>query len=226
MRLLNLLKGDVSIQFKYGFYYIFMLFSFLYIVLIKVLPISWQGITSAIFIFTDPTALGLIFMGAIIHFEISEKTLNSICISPISPLVYLISKLFSIALLATLSGLFIGLVTQTISSSLSFIVGLFLGSIVFSALGIILAFKTSSMNQFILSIIPIMILIILPGVANIVTLESGWYVFHPGIAISELLINGNNTVIAIFSLLLWLIIFLLVALKIVKKRFKQEMGAC
>lgn len=224
MRLLNLIKGDIRFQFKYGFYLLFLIFSFIYIVTIKVLPISFQNTVGAILIFTDPTALGLIFMGAVIHFEISERTLNSICISPISPIEYLLSKVVSIALLSTFAGLLIGIFTQTINNYISFIIGIFIGSLIFSAIGLILAFKTSSMNQFILSVVPTMIFVILPGVAYIVALESVWYLFHPGIAVSELIINGNNAIFAVISLLLWLCIFVLLALRIVKRRFKNESG--
>lgn len=224
MRLLKLIKGDIQFQYKYGFYLLFLIFSFLYIVTIKVLPITWRSTVSAVFIFTDPTALGLIFMGAVIHFEISEKTFNSLCISPISPREYLLSKMFSIALLSTVAGLLIGVFTQTIDNYIIFIVGVFIGSLLFSAIGLILAFKTSSMNQFILSIIPTLMLVILPGVAYIITLESVWYLLHPGIAISELIVNGNNVIIAIIVLLFWLCLFSLLALKIVKNRFKNESG--
>lgn len=224
MRLLNLIKGDIRFQFKYGFYLLFFIFSFIYIISIKVLPISFRETVSAIFIFTDPTALGLIFMGAIIHFEISERTINSLCISPISPLEYLLSKMLSIALLSTVAGLLIGLFTQTTNNYISLIIGIFLGSLIFSAIGLILAFKTSSMNQFILSIIPTMILVILPGVAYIIILDSIWYLIHPGIAVSELIVNGNNTILAFISLLFWLYIFTLFALRIVKSRFKNESG--
>ncbi|XMB73049.1 ABC transporter [Mycoplasmatota bacterium WC30] len=224
MRLLNLIRGDIRFQFKYGFYLLFFLFSFIYIVTVKVLPTSLWSKVGAILIFTDPTALGLVFMGAIVHFEISEKTINSLCISPISPMEYLLSKLLSIALLSTISGLLIGIFTQTINNYLSFTVGIFVGSLIFSALGLIIAFKTSSMNQFILSIIPTMIFVILPGVVYIIGLDSFWYLFHPGIAVSELIVNGSNSIYALISLLLWLYIIVLFAIKIVKNRFKNESG--
>lgn len=224
MRLLKLIRGDIRFQLKYGFYLLFLIFSFLYIVTIKVLPISFVSKVSAILILTDPTALGLIFMGAIVHFEISEKTLNSLCVSPISPKEYLLSKLFSIALLSTMFGLLIGIFTQTVNNYLSFIIGIFSGSIIFSAIGLILAFKTSSMNQFILSIIPTMIFVILPGVVYIIALDSIWYLIHPGIAVSELIINGSNSIIALVSLLIWSTIFALFAYGIVRKRFKNESG--
>jgi fluoroquinolone transport system permease protein len=224
MKLLNLIKGDIIIQYKYGFYYILLIFSFIYIITIKVVPADIQSTLSAILVFTDPTALGLIFMGAIIHFEISEKTINSIYISPISPFEYLLSKLLSVALLSTLMGILIGIFTGTVENYFSFIFGIYIGSLVFSALGVYLAFQTKSMNQFILSVIPSLIFIVLPGVAYIIGLKSVWLILHPGIAITELIINGDNTIMAMCSLLIWICITILLALRIVNRRFKHESG--
>ncbi len=224
MRLLNLIKGDIRFQYKYGFYFLFSIFSFLYIVIIKILPLSIMGTASSILVFTDPTAFGLICMGAIIHFEISEQTIYSLYISPVSPMEYLLSKLLSVSVLATIVGLLIGLFTQTIDNYLSYIIGIFLGSLLFSAIGLIIAFKTNSMNQFILSIVPTMILVILPGVAYIIALDSIWYLIHPGIAISELIVNGGNTFIAFISLFLWIIFVFILAIKIVKNKFTNESG--
>lgn len=224
MRLLNLLKGDIRFQYKYGFYVLFLIFSLIYVVMIKVLPQSAQGTISAVLIFTDPTAMGLIFMGAIVHFEFSEKTLNSITVSPVSPFEYLVSKLLSIAVISTFSGLLIGIFTQTINNYSSISIGLFLGSLIFSALGMIIALNTNSMNGFILLVIPAMIFVILPGVAYIIAFDSAWLILHPGIAISELIVHGDKMIIAILSLLVWLVIVVLIAHKILKRRFKHERG--
>ena len=127
-------------------------------------------------------------------------------------------------MLSSLAGLLIVVFTGTISNYLTFIIGIFIGSLVFSAMGLIIAFKTNSMNQFILSIIPTMMFIIVPGVAYIIALKSAWFLFHPGIAITELIINGDNIFLAICSLLIWLLVIYFIALKIVNKRFKHESG--
>ncbi|PAT01199.1 hypothetical protein CI105_08110 [Candidatus Izimaplasma bacterium ZiA1] len=224
MRLLKLIKGDIIFQARYGFYLLFIIFSFIYIVTIKALPDSISDTASWVMILTDPTALGLVFMGAIIHFEISERTINSLYISPIKPSEYLISKMISLAVLSTFSALLIGVLTGTVNNYLSFIIGVFIGSLIFSAIGLILAFKTSSMNQFILGIIPAMVFIILPGAFYIIFLESPWFIIHPAVAISELIINGSHLWISLLSLGLYLIAITLIALKVVKNKFNNESG--
>ncbi len=127
-------------------------------------------------------------------------------------------------MLSTLTGILIGVFTGTVDNYISFIFGIYVGSLVFSALGVYLAFKTDSMNQFILSVIPSLIFIVLPGVAYIIGLKSVWLLLHPGIAITELIIYGDNIILAICSLLIWVGITFLLASKIVNRRFKHESG--
>ncbi|QVK16768.1 hypothetical protein KHQ81_07535 [Mycoplasmatota bacterium] len=224
MKILKLLMGDIRFQFKYGFYFVYLVFALMYVILIKVLPGSWTNTMAILLIFSDPSALGLMFMGAIIHLEISEKTINSLYIAPIKPSDYLIAKLLSIALISVLVGLFIGLSVQAITNYFWFILGLLIGSMLFSTLGLILAFKTSTLNQFFISIIPAMILIIIPGAAYCLGLNNPLFIFHPGIAIIELLSAGNYIFLSLVILLIWLTIVFLIAQKVLVKKFKQGSG--
>jgi fluoroquinolone transport system permease protein len=76
-------------------------FLLLYIGLIFALPVAWRKTAGILMIFTDPAAMGLYFMGAIVLFEKSERVLNSISISPVKPLEYMLSKLCSLAVIST-----------------------------------------------------------------------------------------------------------------------------
>lgn len=69
MRLKALLRGDIRFQYKYGFYFIYLLFSVLYIGLLYAFPEKWRGKAAILMIFSDPAAMGLFFMGAIVLFE-------------------------------------------------------------------------------------------------------------------------------------------------------------
>ena len=92
MKLKNLFLGDIKFQVKYGFYFIYLIFTLLYIVSLTILPADWIKETSWILIFTDPSIMGLVFMGAIVQLEISEKTFNSLAVAPIKSSEYLLSK--------------------------------------------------------------------------------------------------------------------------------------
>ena len=69
MKILNLLKANFRFHFKYGFVFLYVLFSILYLLLISILPESFKAIGTSIIVFTDPATLGIFFMGAIILLE-------------------------------------------------------------------------------------------------------------------------------------------------------------
>ncbi|MDD3123671.1 MAG: hypothetical protein PHC62_09205 [Candidatus Izemoplasmatales bacterium] len=224
MKLKNLFLGDIKFQIKYGFYFIYLIFTLLYIVSLTILPTDWIKETSWILIFTDPSIMGLVFMGAIVQLEISEKTFNSLAVAPIKSSEYLLSKLLSLAFLSLVVSLILGIYANSISNYLTFIIGILMGSIIFSSIGLILAFKSKSLNQFILYIIPIMLLIVLPGIFYIFGKDNPWFIIHPGIAIVAMISSKGSFILSLISLTTWLGITYYLAFKLVNKNLKKICG--
>lgn len=224
MKLKNLFLGDIKFQVKYGFYFIYLIFTLLYIVSLTILPADWIKETSWILIFTDPSIMGLVFMGAIVQLEISEKTFNSLAVAPIKSSEYLLSKLLSLAFLSLVVSLILGIYAGSVSNYLTFIIGILMGSIIFSSIGLILAFKSKSLNQFILYIIPIMLLIVLPGIFYIFGKDNPWLILHPGIAIVAMISSKGSFVLSLISLTIWLGITYYLAFKMVNKNLKKICG--
>lgn len=73
MRFKNLLLWDMKFQGRYGFYLLYGILTAFYIVLLHSLPQSWKENAAAILIYSDPAAMGLFFMGAIILLEKSQR---------------------------------------------------------------------------------------------------------------------------------------------------------
>ena len=222
MKLIKLLLGDIRFQFKYGFYFLYFVFTVIYIIMLNIIPTSWVYPVGILLIFSDPSAIGLIFSGAIIQFELSENTFQSMKIAPIKPIEYLLSKIFSLTIISLIVGLMIGFSVQIISNILYFTLAIILGSLIFSCIGIIIAFKTRSLNHFFLWMIPFMTLIILPG---------GFYQFfefytvsiiHPGVAMVEMLNGGNYSVFGMVVLMGWLIYVGTLANVTISQQFKSR----
>ena len=165
MRVISLFLGDIRFQFKYGFYLIYFIFSMIYVALIFAFPIEWRKPSAIIMIFSDPAAMGLYFMGAIVLFEKSERVLDSIAISPVKAHEYVLSKLCSIGIISVIVAMAIGIGSSTVSNLFYFITGTFLCSCLFSAIGLIVACKINTLNQFIIATIPAEILINIPSIA-------------------------------------------------------------
>lgn len=224
MRLKVLIGGDVRFQFRYGIYFIYLIFSAFYIGVLFALPEDWREKAAIVMIFTDPAAMGLFFMGAIILFEKSERVLNSIAVSPVKAWEYVFSKLFSIGIISTVVGLAIGIPAGIITKPFLFIIGVFLCSCLFSSVALIIARKISTLNQFMLATVPAEILIVIPAILWLFWYKKSWLMLHPGVCMMVLCTGGDNVMIAFIFLLLWTVLFTSIACRTVDKMIKSVGG--
>lgn len=72
MRLKFLIQWDMRFLARYGFYFLYGFLTLLYVVLLLSFPQSWKEKIAAILIFSDPAAMGLFFMGAVIPYFVPE----------------------------------------------------------------------------------------------------------------------------------------------------------
>lgn len=224
MRTKALFLGDIRFQFKYGFYFIYLFFSILYIGLLYALPPEWRQTAAILMVFSDPAAMGLYFMGAIVLFEKSERVLDSVAISPVKPYEYVVSKLCSIGCISTIVAVAIGASANVIPKPFYFIIGVFLCSCLFSAIGLIFACRISSLNQFVIATIPAELLINIPAIAWLFGYQKSWLLFHPGVCLIELCKGSGRALPALIILLLWTLFFTVLAERIVKKMLRSVGG--
>ena len=214
--------SDVRIQYKYGFYLLYAFFTVFYIAILSVFPAVWREKAAIFMIFTDPAAMGLYFMGAIVLFEKGERVLDSIAVSPLKTYEYVLSMLFSLSVISTVAGLAIGVAGGVITNPVLFILGVFLCSCLFSSVGLILACKITTLNQFVIATFPAEILICAPALLWLFGYDKAWLLIHPGTALMAILSGG--TVFPILILLLWTALFAILACIFVEKMLKSVGG--
>ena len=223
MRMKNLIKGDIKFQFKYGFYFVYLIFTIVYISLIYVFPQSWRERAAVIMIFSDPAAMGLFFMGAIVLLEKSERVLSSIAVSPVKIGEYILSKVISLMLISAIVGIILAL-SANINNLFAVVIGISLGSAFFTLLGLIVAANISSLNQFLTATVPIEIISFLPPIFYLFGYDNIFMLIHPGCIIIRL-ISGNSEHMFMFTaiLFMWLGAIYAVAHRYIQKMF-QSMG--
>lgn len=224
MRMRALLAGDIRFQFKYGFYFIYLIFTVIYTALLFALPGVWREKAAILMIFSDPAAMGLYFMGSIILFEKSERVLDSIAISPIKPAEYVLAKLGSIALISTVVALIIVIGGGIAVNLFQFAIGVFLCSCLFSSVGLMIAANITTLNQFIIATIPAELVINIPAIAYLFGYKSNWLLLHPGVDMIELCANGPNALGAMSGLVLWSVLFFILTCRVVQKMFQAVGG--
>lgn len=224
MRLKNLIIGDTKFQFKYGFYFIYVILTALYISLIFALPFEWREKSATIMIFSDPAAMGLFFMGAIVLLEKSERVLNSIAVSPVKEREYILSKVISLGIISTVVGIIIALSAHT-NNLLAVILGTFLGSVFFTLLGLIVAANISSLNQFIVATVPIELICFLPPIWYLFGYDKIFMLIHPSCIIIRLISgNSEHMLILIIALCIWIGFLYILTHKYIKIMFQNVGG--
>ena len=106
--------------------------------------------------FSDPSVLGLFFVGGMLLLEKEQGILQSIVVTPLRPVEYVTGKILSLSLVALFAGFLITKlsITQSVHYGLLFI-GILLTSCFFTQMGILVACRSKSINAFFLKMVPL-----------------------------------------------------------------------
>ncbi|MDO5111152.1 MAG: ABC transporter permease [Clostridia bacterium] len=224
MRLLALLRGDVRFQWKYGFYFIYLVFTLLYALLLFAVPQTVRRTVATILIFTDPAAMGLFFMGALVLLEKSQRVNCALAVSPVEIGEYILAKMMSLAFVGLLVGMLLaamGGVADYVSCAL----GVLFASFLFSMCGLIVAMRVATLNQFLIFTIPFELFICLPPAMLLFGVEPALLILHPGVAAVKLIHGGATApLLCVCVLLGWCIGAFLLCKSAVRRNFLSMGG--
>lgn len=178
MRFRQLFLWDMRFQARYGFYLLYGFLTVLYVVLLLSLPQGWKENAAAMLIFSDPAAMGLFFMGAIVLLEKSQRVTSFFGVSPLRALEYVCSKVLSLSLIALIVAAVLGTAANG-RSLLLVLIGTFLASVLFTLLGMIIAAKITSLNQFLLATVPVEMIAFVPAVLHLFGITPAFLGIYP-----------------------------------------------
>ena len=223
MRFRNLFVWDMRFQARYGFYLLYTFLTILYMLLILSFPQSWKGNTAAILIFSDPAAMGLFFMGAIVLLEKSQRVTSFFAITPLRAFEYVCSKVFSLSIIAMLVA---GVLAVSAGSRavVSVLTGTFLACVIFTFAGIIVATKITSLNQFILMTVPVEIIGFVPAILHLFGVTPKWFGAYPANACMDMVAGKSCSVIGIVITLALIGVLFRAACICVLKMWQEQGG--
>ena len=223
MRLGRLICGDIHFQWKYGFYFIYFILTVLYVCGIAALTGHWKTDIASIMIYSDPAAMGLFFMGAIVLLEKSQKVLNAMVVSPVKVSEYILSKTVALIAISTVIAMILGFVSGS-NQLLSIAVGTALTSAIFTMLGIIAATKISNLNQFLIVIMSIEIVCFVPPIVGLIVKLPAIFRFCPFTACMNL-ITGKSILLSFdMVLVIATLIFLYIVARLTVKHMWRSLG--
>jgi len=199
-RFIAAMSNDIKFQYRYGFYLLYLVVSVVYAGILFAVPQNWRTMAAAVIVFSDPAALGMFFMGGIVLFEKSERTLDFLFVSPFTTSEYLWAKVLSLAVISTLAGLAIAITAVPDSISPAILAaGLFTGSVLFSTVGLAAAVRVRSLNRFFMLIAPISLILWIPPFIALGHHMNLWHLpgqaiwqLHPGTALLQVLREGTG----------------------------------
>ena len=204
-----LLKKEITLQWRQGFWLVYFVFTAIYVTVLLSLPEKSRMLVSLILILSDTTMLGVIFIGALVLLEKQQAVIQSLFVTPLEPSKYIWSKTISLSLIAVCMSMLVYLpvwhftaYTLLLLACIAFTAGTFV------LLGLGLASRVDTINQYFGLMMGASMLLILPVLPYLLLEQHPVFLFLPYVASLDLMLGARE------SLPLWRIfldIILLVA---------------
>lgn len=227
-RIGSLIMTNIKFQMKYGFYFLYAVFTVLYLFVLSLVPSDMSEITVELLIFSDPAVMGLFFMGAIVLLERNQRVIESLAVSPVCFEEYLIGKVVSIGIISiAVSGILLAGAARHGTNEMSIIeigariLAVFGASTFFSLLGVLAAFYSESLMQFVMYTIPVELVFSAPGILQIFGIMPKWMCWCPGI-MAMIGIRGN--VMAAGLIYIWVVAAFVFVKAVAERKYRKEGG--
>jgi len=210
MRFFRLLFQDMRYQFTYGFYFLYLILSVLYICILLLVPDAIRRQAAALFIWSDPAALGFFFVGGIVLLEKGEGLLNYLWVTPVTPAEYVLAKTLSLSVISVLAGLTIsafGLGNGVNYPLLA--VALLTGCSTFTLFGLAVGSRARSVNHYFALGLPVGLGLMAPALAVLLGVKHPVLEVLPSTLLLRLLyaalgLNAHySTILIVTGLALW-----------------------
>lgn len=192
-RIKRALIADLKFERKQGFFTIYLIISFLYLLVLTQIPESYRHLAVPLVIFSDPSVLGLFFIGGMLLLEKEQGILQSIVVTPLESIEYVISKVVSLSIIAVLAGLLISALTYSgrVNEGI-LILGILLTSFFFTQIGILVACRSRTINEFFLRMVPWMVGLMAPAFLLILFWDAAVLNLFPTIACMRLVLGAYH----------------------------------
>ena len=199
-RTLSSFRADLIFQAKQGFLIVYLAVAVLYVIILSQLPESILQYAVPIVVFSDPSILGLIFIGGILMLEKEQGITSYLAVTPLRFYEYIVSKTVSLGLLSLVISLAVSLTAYPAPANYFIIcIVILLVSAFFTLMGYIVAEKSSSVNQFIMRAVPYIALAIIPCFSLIGFKLSELFCIIPSVAALKLLIGAYTGINPFFA---------------------------
>jgi fluoroquinolone transport system permease protein len=211
-QLKTMLKWDVILQSRYKIIHLSILSVLIYYLSLVTIPSMNTTEFKTMYLFFDPTLIGIMFIGALVLFEKTENTLQALIVTPMQTRTYFFSKIISLTTLSVLSSLLFLFLAHGIYFQYFYMLsGIILTSVLLILIGFILVARCHSINEYLVMMITAFLLLFIPPLLDITGIYKNIVFYLWPSQASFLLFNGvfgtvsfNETIYALIYLILWI----------------------
>jgi fluoroquinolone transport system permease protein len=145
----SMIRWYLLLDYRYRIIHVALLTVILWTLVLQGIPFLNTGRVVAALLFLDPTILGFVFIGALVLFEKSDRSLEALTVTPMRVGAYLLTHIATLTTISVIASLVLVVLNQGIFFSyLYFFIGVILTSVLFILVGFIAVSRFSSVNEY------------------------------------------------------------------------------
>jgi fluoroquinolone transport system permease protein len=114
-----------------------------------------KNIAAPLVMFSDPSILGMFFIGGVILLEKNDNTIESLFVTPLTPSEYILSKAVSLSFISISASVIVAIAAWGINfSPVILIAGIFPTAVLFTLIGIAVASYKETINSYMIEVMP------------------------------------------------------------------------
>ena len=186
---MSLIIQELRFQMRHGFGLAYLLVVTVYTAGLHLLPAPLAPWAAAFLLLTDPMTVGLVFVGGVVQLEGSMQLVPALFVTPLRPERFLLYRVVSFALLGVaIALLLLSLAPATVYTEAPLgragtlgvaVLVTLLASATLTVAGAAVAYAVSSINGYILAIVPLLFVAALPFLGWIPGLAGAWFFWSP-----------------------------------------------
>ena len=150
-KLLSMVLWDLRLQARYNIVTVTCVVTALYVLVFRAVPAAREEDILILLLYSDPSMLGFMFIGALVLFEKDANILRALTVTPLRTSQYLWSKAISLTLIVVPASLVMGIAARGAGLSFGYLLlAVILSSLLFIMIGFSGVARVTTFNQYII----------------------------------------------------------------------------
>lgn len=219
MSLTRLIAHELRFAHTNGILVLYVVLTASYLALLAVMLPDLRPPVATFIVFTDPAAMGMAFMGAVVLLEKNQRVTLSLAVSPLPVWAYMAAKVAAFAIIGSTVAAVLALHLPP-ASRLPAVVGVVLTSVGFSLLGMVIGSASTTLNGYMAQTLGPVLVISVPALLYLIgVVNHPLWLLHPGIA-ALALIQGEHVIPASLSVVVWTGLLWFITVRVVTKAWQ------